>query len=263
MSLLNFLRVLEGLQPWGGNDSPPPRKRRLKLETLEGRSVLTLLGLPLPPPLPITVPGIEVPPVIAPEPPVTEPEPPITEPEPTITEPEPTTIPEPPPSDDGGSGSGTGGPMPGDPSADPPTDLAPTDGSSGSGTGDPPSDPPPGTGSSGSGTGSSGSGTGSSGSGTGSSGSGTGEPPVITAISAQRTSMWIWMTGTVDDPDGPEEGLTVCFTIGNSTSVSFTTTTGAGGTFGSMIYVLPPGIPIYAYVIDSMGNHSATVWCTS
>ncbi|MCI0359596.1 MAG: hypothetical protein L0211_14060 [Planctomycetaceae bacterium] len=125
MSILSFLRVIQGIQSRGGKPAPP-RNRRLELEPLEWRAVLTVLETPLP---------------ILDSPEVTS----------TVLESPPLGDPPPSPEDDGGSGSGTGEPDPGQ-APDPSGESLPMDGGSGGGNGDPPPDPPL-TSGSGSGTG--------------------------------------------------------------------------------------------------------------
>jgi hypothetical protein len=71
----------------------------------------------------------------------------------------------------------------------------------------------------------------------------------------------VWFAGTVSDADGPVEGLTVYFTIGIETTVSFTASVSADGTFSSMMMVLAPDSLISAYTIDAGGSHSNVATC--
>lgn len=221
MSLLNFLRVIEAIQSGSGKNALPPRNRKLELEALERRAVLTLLD-PLAPalePLETTMTT------------TTLESPPPTDPTSTASE-------ESPPVDSGGSGSGTGEPEPGDTPLDPPADPLPPTGGSGSGSGDPSPDPPPET---------------SSGSGSG------GAAPVIESLSLQSDQLWSWFVGSVSDADGSVEGLTVFFTIGDATIPTFTATVQEDGTFTSMHLVLSAGTSIHVHVVDSDGNASEAV----
>jgi hypothetical protein len=209
MSLLNFLRVIDGIQRRGGKDAPPPRNRRLEVESLERRAVLAVLDVPLvlSGPLESTTSAttLELSPLTDPLPPP----------------PEETLSP-----DVGGSSSGTGEPEPSDPSADPPTDPPLTDGGSGSGSGE------------------------------------SNIAPQITLGSQQNSGMWVWFTGTVSDPDGPVQGLTVYFTIGLESSISFTATVQADGTYESLEMMLAAGTTISAYTIDVDGIHSTLATCS-
>jgi hypothetical protein len=216
MSLLSFLRVVEEIQQTGSKNHVPPRTRRLAMEALEGRAVLTLLGS-LAEPIQIVTDTI-VAPVI----------------ESLPLDPAPTT--EAPPIEDGGSGSGTGEPEPADPGSEPPPD----NGGSGSGTGEP-TEPLPDNGGSGSGIG--------------------GSPPIITSLESTHADIWVWFSGTVADTDGPVEGLTVYFSIGDTSIVSFTTTVGADGSFRTVDLMIDLGISIYAYTIDAQGNQSLIANC--
>jgi hypothetical protein len=215
MSLLSFLRVVEEIQQPRCKNHVPPRTRRLAVEALEGRAVLTLLGS-LTPPIQIVTETI-----IAP----------VIESLPL----DPSLPPEAAPQPEGGSGSGTGEPEP--------TDPLPDSGGSGSGSGEPGpfEDSPPTSGGSGSGSGSA--------------------APVISSLSPHWNGLWVWFAGTVSDADGPVEGLTVYFTIGIETTVSFTASVSADGTFSSMMMVLAPDSLISAYTIDAGGSHSNVATC--
>ena len=279
MRLLNFLRVLDAIQS-PGRSAAPPRNRKLKLESLERRAVLTLLDTLLPAPEPLTTPLIEVVPL------------------PTISE-QSSSL------DYGGSGSGSGDPDAQEPVTDqlpepptheigsvsdsgdsPPGTYSPESGSaSGFGSPDPGSITEGGSGSgsgyfeggseggSGSGSGDSDlqSSQGGSGSGTGDgttdpppptggSGSGTGEAPVITSLQSDRIESMIWLVGSVSDPDGPE-GLTVHFIIGNSSTPAFSAIVGADGTFSTIGLWVSPGTQIRAYATDAQGNQSDFAIC--
>jgi hypothetical protein len=144
--------------------------------------------------------------------------------------------PETAPLPEGGSGSGTGEPEPTDPGSEPPPD----NGGSGSGSGEPVMDPLPDNG-----------------------GFGTVVPsaPVITSLESAHADIWVWFSGTVADSDGPVEGLTVYFSIGDTSIVSFTTTVGADGSFRTVDLMIDFGISIYAYTIDAQGNHSLIATC--
>jgi hypothetical protein len=224
MSILSFLRVIQGIQAQRGAPTPPSRNRRLEIEALERRAVLTLLDptVPLAEPLEATSTTIvELSPL-----PYPYPLPPPGEVQ--------------PPDYYGGSGSGTGGPGPGE-APDPSSETLPADGSSGGGIGGPPPDPPSNSGGSGSGTGG-------------------GEAPIISALQSSHSGMWVWFTGTVTDPDGPVEGLTVYFRIGEN-PLAPTATVGADGIFESIPLVLPVGSMITAYTIDAQGHHSNLATC--
>jgi hypothetical protein len=86
------------------------------------------------------------------------------------------------------------------------------------------------------------------------------QPPVVTSLTAHNENGWVWLTGSVADADGPVEGLTVYFIVGDgSTTVAFTATVLADGTFESAAYAIPAGTMIYAYTIDIDGNQSEIV----
>ncbi len=226
MSLLRFLRVIDFIAFRGDDSKLPPRNRRLELETLERRAVLTLLD----PTAPLLEPIETTTTTTLEAPSLTESPPPTTE----------ETTP-----DTGGSGSGTGEPDPGDPPPDPTSETPPANGGSGSGSGDPSPDPPPDPSGSGSG-----------------SGAG-GEAPIITSLDSSRSDDWVMFVGMVSDADGPVEGLTVYFTIGLDSTVAFTTTVNADGTFQSLEMMLAAGTLVNAYTIDAQGNYSLLATCNA
>ncbi len=216
MSLLNFLRVIESIGSGSNKRRFPPRSRKLELEALERRAVLTLLD-PLAPVLePLQTSTVTT----------------------TLDSSPPTnttsTTTESPPLASGGSGSGTGGPEVGDPAPEPTSEPLPSTGGSGSGTGDPPPPPPPDP----------------------SSGSGIGGAPAIDSLSVQSNDLWSRLVGSVSDADGSVEGLTVFFTIGSTTVPTFTAIVQADGTFSSMQLMLSAGTVVSVHVVDWDGNAS-------
>jgi hypothetical protein len=228
MSLLNFLRVIDEIRSGSGKRTPLPRNRKLELEALERRSVLTLLdpvAYVLEPPESITTT--------------------TTFESLPATDPASTNYEQSPPLDMGESGSGTGEPEAGDlPSEPPPEPLPSTGGSgggSGSGSGDPSPEPPPEPG---------------SGSGSG------GAAPVIDSLSSQSGQFWFWLVGTVSDADNSVDGLMVLFTIGDATIPSFTAVVQEDGTFCSMQLVYLAGTQIHVQVVDYAGNASEIVTWT-
>jgi len=85
------------------------------------------------------------------------------------------------------------------------------------------------------------------------------QPPVFTSLAAHNQDGWVRLTGSVSDADGPVEGLTVYFIVGDGTTAAFTATVLADGTFASADYLIPPGASVYAYTIDIDGNQSEIV----
>jgi len=89
-----------------------------------------------------------------------------------------------------------------------------------------------------------------------------GGPPSISSIEAQFNSgQWVSIVGTVTDPGGSVEGMTVYFMVGYVNTVSFTTTVAADGSFRSLDLGLDAGTLIRAYTIDSDGNYSEIASC--
>lgn len=225
MSLLGFLRVIEAIRPSRGKASPPNPNRRLEMESLERRSVLALVDslVAYEEPVETTIAIVEsLPEVDA----LADTVQPLTE------------------YDNGGSGSGTGGAEPGDPTIEVPSDPILTSGGStggsGSGTGYTEPESPP-----------------SSGSGSGSGG----EAPSITALQGDRVDAMVWFVGTVTDADGPVEGLTVYFSVGSDPSVAFTAVVDANGAFTSLGMLIEFGTLVRAYTIDADGNQSELATC--
>jgi len=222
MSLIRFLRVALTTGPLGGKTPPPKPNRRLEMESLERRSVLALVDS-----LVANVEPVET--TLA----AVESLPVVAETVETVTA-----------YDSGGSGSGTGEMEPSDPTTEAPADpvlsSGGSGGGSGSGTGYTEPEYPP-----------------SSGSGSGSGG----EAPAITALQGDRIDAMVWFVGTVTDADGPVEGLTVYFSVGNDPSVAFTAVVGANGSFTSLGVLIELGTFVRAYTIDADGNQSELATC--
>ncbi len=276
MSLLKFLRVIEALQPRRKSDAPPPRSRKLELESLERRTVLTLEGTALPAEEPLLGSTTEV----------------------VQSHLEQTGYSEALTTADSGTGSGSAeysyypdsdstqtttsqGGSAGGSGYDPPEDYTSTGGSgggSGSGSGDP--SPESSTASSGSG---SGQGDGGSQSGTGDpdpqssqggsgsgSGGGTSEPDPtgssesgsagIESLYADRDGLWVWFAGTTE---GLPEGTVIYFTVGDDPNAAFTAVVGPDGTFMSGGQVIDVGVEIRAYFLDANGNPSPLAACVA
>ena len=224
MSLLKFLRVIDEIRSGSGNSTPWPRNRKLDLEALERRAVLTLLD-----PIATVLEPLESTTTTT-----------TFESQPA-TDPASTTYEYSPPVDMGESGSGTGEPEAGDWPQEPTYDPSPSTGGSGSGSGDPSPEPPP-----------------ESGSGSGSGGA----APVIDSLSRQSGQFWFWLVGSVSDADDSVDGLMVLFTIGDATIPSFTAIVQEDGTFCSMQLVFLAGTRIHVQVVDYAGNASETVTWT-
>jgi hypothetical protein len=264
MSILKFLGVLgEMTDPQRGTSSaPPPRNRKLTLESLEGRAMLTVLDA-------IASDAADTPFVSSPLP--SEEQSPADEPiaedtslstDPAISEEEPAdTVFDPAPADGTGSGDG-GGELQSSGSGEAEGSGGGWGGESEAGYGGI-SESGTGSGSeSGTGGGSaSGSGGGevSSGGGSGAgSGTGTGEAtdPAVTSLEYMRDGDWVRFMGSAEDNESLE-GMTVHFT--SSLGHEFTATINADGTFATIGFTMPPGTEVIAYFIDADGNRSETV----
>jgi hypothetical protein len=225
MSILSFLGIVDrsGLFP---AVRPPasPRQRKLALETLDSRALLTLITPVL---TDSTAELVEI---------ELQPEEQI---DPVAGDPEAgswvaDSPDEPLPEADTGSGGGEGGDAPLEPAGDPPPD--PLAGSGGGEGGDPPIDSQTGS----------------------ESGSGDGQPPadsapVIESASYLRVGDLVTITGLVSD-DGPLSGLTVYFST--DLGHQFTTQTTVVGGFCSLSLSLDAGTQISIYTIDAVGNQS-------
>jgi hypothetical protein len=254
MSILRFLGVVDasGLLA-SQQSSPPPRQRKLAVEKLDSRALLTLIA-PI-----VTDTFAELEEIVLP--PEVQPEPSSGDPDPSTWEQESPSEPLPEPY--AGSGDGTGGDPASDPSGDPPSEPI-TESSTGSAGGegaDPPLEPDPGSG------GGSAGGEGGDpppepdpGSGGGSTG-GEGQPPVdedpvITSASYTRIGSLVIITGLVAD-DGPLGGLTVYFS--SDDGLHFTTQTTVLGAFVSLSVFMDVGTQVSIYTIDSTGHQSDTM----
>jgi hypothetical protein len=224
MSLLNFLRIVDQSDLYPADRPPASRQRKLALETLDSRALLTLFT-PILTDSTAELIEIDLPPDVQFEPVSGDPGAGAWVPDPP-NEP----LPEPEPS----SGGGEGGAAPLDPVGDPPPD--PLAGSGGGEGGDPPLDPQTGSG----------------------SGSGEGQPPAnsapaIASASYIRVGDFVTITGIVGD-DGPLGGLTVYFS--SDLGHQFTTQTSALGAFCSLSLTMEPGTQISIYTVDAAGNQS-------
>ena len=225
MSVLRFLRIIaETVDLAATNASRSPRRRKLALESLERRAMLTGDD-----PLLMEAANAFTEEATGDDPAITT--------ESTTDDGSMTTSTEGPV--DGGSGGGSGGEE---------TSAAPVDGGSGSGTGGEETEPV-----------GDGSGGGTGGEETepvnDGSGSGTGEEvlPAVTSLYATQDSGWVAFFGTVTD-DESLEGLTIYFT--SDSGHQFTATIQADGSFSTASYLMEPGTQVTAWFIDADGNYS-------
>lgn len=244
MSILKFLRIVDASGLAGQERStPPPRQRKLALETLDDRALLTLFT-------PIVIDTVSG---LVPTPPI----PSANVLEPINSDPSPGSWNEDPPQDPplepyGGSDGGEGSDPPSNPEGDPPPEpiTGSGTGSGGGEGGDPPANPESGGGSGG-GNGEDPPADQNPGSGSGGGSSTT--APEITSVSFERMGVFVMFSGTVTD-DESMVGQKVYFST--DLGFQFEITILSEGTFTSYAVMLDIGTQVSLFTIDADGNHS-------
>ncbi len=226
MSILRFLGVVDASGLLSGQSAPaPPRQRKLALETLDSRALLTLFT-PI-----VTDAFAELEEVALPP------------------EGQTGTWEEQSTGSEGGNGGTTG-----EPNNDPPSEPT-LNSSAGGSAGGEGGDPPP-LSNPGSGGGSAGGEGGSSNTGSGSGGGDGGTPPEITSSIYDRSGAMVDFSGTVTDDESMFQQLVYFRT---DEGQQFTATIDAEGRYYSETMMLPIGTQVSIFTIDADGHQSEWV----